>query len=72
LRDETWKQKATSIYQKAQATGHIVATAAEYAGDENFFLEFKRKQLYSDFPPSEEFGQWMKTLNNKEIAKPPI
>jgi predicted metallo-beta-lactamase superfamily hydrolase len=72
LRDEDWKQKTPAIYQKAQATSHRVMTAAEYAGNENFFLEFKRKQLYRDFPPSEEFKQWMKTLNNEKIAKPPI
>jgi len=70
LRDDTWKQKATSIYQKAQVTEHRVVTAAEYIGEENFFLEFKRKQFYDDFPPSEEFKQWMKTLNkNKKIAE---
>ena len=72
LRDEAWKQKTASIYQKAQATNHQVMTAAEYAGNENFFLEFKRKQLYRDFPPSEEFKRWMKTLNNEKIEKPPI
>jgi hypothetical protein len=72
LRDETWMQKAASIYKKAQAANHRVMTAAEYIGNENFFLEFKRKQLYNDFPPTEEFKQWMKTLNNSKIAKPPI
>ncbi len=72
LRDEAWKQKAMSIYLKAQATDHRVMTAAEYIGNENFFLESKRKQLYLDFPPSDEFKQWMKTLNNEKIAKPPI
>ena len=72
LRDEAWKQKATSIYQRAQAIDHKVMTAAEYIDNENFFLESKRKHLYDDFPPSEEFKQWMKTLNNEKIAKPPI
>jgi predicted metallo-beta-lactamase superfamily hydrolase len=72
LRDETWKQKAASIYQKAQAVEHRVMTAAEYIGNENFLLESKRKQLYLDFPPSDEFTHWTKTLNNEKIAKPPI
>ncbi|MGD0451727.1 MAG: hypothetical protein ABSA79_11825, partial [Candidatus Bathyarchaeia archaeon] len=66
------KQKAVSIYQKAQVMDHGVMTAAEYIGNENFLLESKRKQLYLDFPPSDEFARWMKTLNNKKIAKPPI
>jgi len=72
LRDEAWKQKTDSVFQRAQAVEHRVMTAAEYVGNENFFLEFKRKQLYHDYPPSEEFNQWLKTLNNKKINKPPI
>ena len=72
LRDEAWKQKTDSVFRRAQAVEHRVMTAAEYGGNENFFLEFKRKQLYHDFPPSEEFNQWLKTLNNKKINKPPI
>jgi hypothetical protein len=72
LRDESWKQKMGQVYTQASKTGHSVMTAAEYIGKENMFLESKRKQLYSDFPPSTEFKRWMKTLNNKTIAKPPL
>ncbi len=72
LRDESWKQKMGKIFQQAAEAGHRIVTAAEYAGKENQLLESKRKQLYRDHPPSEEFKQWMKTLNNKKIAKPPI
>jgi predicted metallo-beta-lactamase superfamily hydrolase len=72
LRDETWKQKLSDVYAQASNHGNSIVTAAEYAGIENVFLESKRKQLYSNFPPSEEFKQWMKTLNSDKIAKPPI
>ena len=72
LRDESWKQKIGEVYQQASKAGHSVMTAAEYLGNENLLLESKRKQLYRDFPPSTEFKQWMKTLNSKKIAKPPI
>jgi predicted metallo-beta-lactamase superfamily hydrolase len=72
LRDESWKQKIDKVYQQASKAEHSIMTAAEYLGNENVFLESKRKQLYRDFPPSTEFKQWMKTLNNKKIAKPPI
>ncbi len=72
LRDESWKEKIAEVYQQASKAGHIVVTAAEYLGNENVFLESKRKRLYRDFPPSAEFKQWMKTLNNKKIAKPPL
>lgn len=72
LRDEAWKQKISQVYEQAAATGHSVMTAAEYVGDKNMFLESNRKQLYRDFPPSNEFKKWIKTLNNKKITKPPI
>ena len=72
LRDENWKQKMRGVFEKAASTGHSLVTAAEYAGKENLFLESKRKQLFREHPPSEEFRAWMKTLNNKKIEKPPI
>ena len=60
------------VFQKATQSGHTVLTAAEFAGKENLFLESKRKELYRDHPPSGEFKQWTKTLNNRKIAKPPL
>ena len=72
LRDESWKPKMEKVFQKASQSNHSIVTAAEYAGKENLFLESKRKQLYRDQPPSDEFKVWMKTLNGKKIAKPPI
>ncbi len=72
LRDELWRQKMEKVFQKAAETGHAIVTAAEYKGKENLFLESKRKQLYRDHPPSIEFKQWMKTLNNKKVLKPPL
>jgi predicted metallo-beta-lactamase superfamily hydrolase len=72
LRDEAWKSKLKGVFEQASAAGHSLMTAAEYMGEENVFLEPKRKQLYNDFPPSDEFKQWMKTLNSQDIAKPPL
>jgi hypothetical protein len=72
LRDYEWRQKAAIIFENALNFKQKILTSAEYAGQENIFLESKRKQLYHDFPPTEEFKQWMKTLNNKIISKPPI
>lgn len=72
LRDEAWRPKMEAVFQKASRSGHRIVTAAEYVGKENLFLESKRKQLYLDQPPSVEFKIWMKTLNDKKIAKPPI
>ena len=72
LRDESWKPKMENVFQQAQKVGHGIVTAAEYAGKENLFLESRRKQLYHEHPPSSEFKAWMKTLNNRTIAKPPL
>jgi len=72
LRDEHWRSKLESVFLKAEQAGHVILTAAEYAGSENNFLEFKRKQLYINQPPTSEFEVWMKTLNNKQITKPPL
>ena len=43
LRDESWKQKMETVFQKASMSGHRILTAAEYAGKENLFLESKTK-----------------------------
>ncbi len=72
LRDEFWRQKLDAVFKKTHIVGHRVLTAAEYAGKENLFLESKRKQLYLNHPPLEEFKQWTKTLTGKNIAKPPV
>lgn len=72
LRDAQWKHKLQGVFQKAQETGHSVVTAAEYAGNENMFLESSRQRLYHDFPPSDEFKLWMETLTGKTISKPPL
>jgi len=72
LRDESWKQNLAPVYHQAFNSDHCIMTAAEYVGNENVFLESKRKQLYQGFPPSAEFKQWTKTLRGKTIAKPPL
>lgn len=72
LRDEAWKHNVAPVHLQASKTGHCVVTAAEYAGNENLFLESIRKQLYQDHPPPDEFKKWMKTLGSKTIVKPPL
>ena len=73
LRDEQWQQKIKSVYEAASNSGHEVLTAAEFAGQENKFLEFARKKLYADYPPSREFKKWMRTnFSGKNVPKPPV
>jgi predicted metallo-beta-lactamase superfamily hydrolase len=73
LRDQQWQQKTQQVYDAAIKAGHIVMTAAEYGGQENAFLESRRKGLYVDYPPSKEFEKWMhEGLTAKSTTKPPI
>jgi predicted metallo-beta-lactamase superfamily hydrolase len=73
LRDAQWKKRVQPIYDEEKSKGHVLLTAADYAGVENTFLESNRRQLYAKFPPSSEFQKWMK-LNAKALTqvKPPI
>ncbi|MCL2641933.1 MAG: hypothetical protein FWD52_00220 [Candidatus Bathyarchaeota archaeon] len=72
LRDEFFKQKIASVKDCADRSDHRLLTAAEFMGQDNQFLEARRKNLYELFQPSEKFQLWTKTLNNKVIYKPPI
>jgi predicted metallo-beta-lactamase superfamily hydrolase len=73
LRDEKWQQKTRQVYDAAAKAGHVVMTAAEFAGQENTFLEFNRKRLYADYPPSREFKRWMREGSTaKSAGKPPL
>jgi len=73
LRDEAWRLKTKQVYACAAEVGHKVMTAAEFAGDENNFLESKRKMLYVENPPSKECERWMREgLKAKSITKPPL
>jgi predicted metallo-beta-lactamase superfamily hydrolase len=73
LRDEAWQQRTKQVYDIAAKTRHRVMTAAEFAGQQNNFLESKRKTLYVENPPSKEFETWMREgIHEKSSAKPPI
>jgi predicted metallo-beta-lactamase superfamily hydrolase len=73
LRDEHWRLNAQPIYSAATRTGHKVLTAAEYAGLPNVFLESRRRQLFQENPPSEEFKKWMRLGGEQQSRiKPPI
>jgi predicted metallo-beta-lactamase superfamily hydrolase len=73
LRDDSWQQRIVQARDAASQAGHALMTAAEFAGEGNLLLEFRRKQLYLDAPPSKEFERWMR-LNPMEKSehKPPL
>jgi hypothetical protein len=73
LRDEAWREKAKSVFEKAQEVECEVLTAAEFLREENAFLEAIRKRLYVENPPSSEFEKWMNaSMTVKKRVKPPI
>jgi predicted metallo-beta-lactamase superfamily hydrolase len=73
LREERWRELSKSVFEVAAKAGHLVLTAAEYAGKENNLLESKRRQLYEIEPPSPEFQRWMKLpISKRKVTKPPI
>jgi len=73
LREERWRELSKPVFEAAAKAGHLVVTAAEYAGKENNLLEFRRRQLYEVEPPSLEFQRWMKLPSLKrKVTKPPV
>jgi hypothetical protein len=73
LRDEEWKNLCNPVFDAASEIGHKVVTAAEFAGKENNFLEFRRRELFGMEPPSPEFNKWMKLPRQKrKLIRPPV
>jgi predicted metallo-beta-lactamase superfamily hydrolase len=73
LRDDQWQKYLEIIRSAADGVGGKVMTAANYLGKENVFLEARRKQLYSDYPPSNEFLRWTRKSRERiSHIKPPL
>ncbi|NIR88098.1 hypothetical protein GWO13_11375 [Candidatus Bathyarchaeota archaeon] len=73
LRDEKWKEFSQPIFDAASKMGNSVVTAAEFLGEENNILEFRRKQLFKAEPPSSEFEGWMRLPRpRRKLVRPPI
>jgi predicted metallo-beta-lactamase superfamily hydrolase len=73
LRDENWRERASSVFDAAAEAGCKILTAAEFLGRENAFLEAERKRLFVENPPSKEFEKWMRRDSyEKRYPKPPI
>jgi len=72
LRAEEWRELSRPVFEAASRAGHVVVTAAEFAGRENRLLESHRKQLFETEPPGSEFQKWMKLpLPKRKLTKPP-
>jgi predicted metallo-beta-lactamase superfamily hydrolase len=73
LRDEAWRERTEQVHAAALKAEHDLVTAAEFVGEENVFLESRRRQLYRENPPSKEFEKWMReSAKSKNVGKPPL
>jgi predicted metallo-beta-lactamase superfamily hydrolase len=72
LRAEGWRDSLQSLFDIAKNVGHKVATAAEFLGESNNSLEFRRRELYESEKPSESFMKWasLPELKRKETMPP--
>lgn len=72
LRAEAWRESLRSVFEVAGRVDHRVMTVAEFLGEPNNFLEFRRRELYEAEKPSENFMKWssLPALKQKEIMPP--
>ncbi len=63
-RDINWQTWLQPIIDTALRNSHRVLTAAEAAGEANRPLECRRRQLYRESPPSDEFRAWLEATDD--------
>jgi hypothetical protein len=66
LRDVDWRKKTKTLFDIAQKAGCKLLTAAEFLGEQNSFLEARRKELFAENPPSKEFEKWMQESTDRQ------
>ena len=71
LRAENWREFTKPVFEVARRLNHTVTTGAEFAGLENNLLECKRRRLYEEEPPRDEFLRWTKIPREKQRVTPP-
>jgi len=72
LRDLHWSEWLEPIYDAAKTSNHWIGTAADFSKKPTEILEAIRKNLYTNYPPSEEFLQWTKQSDDyKKNELPP-
>ncbi|TXT57650.1 MAG: hypothetical protein BAJATHORv1_10353 [Candidatus Thorarchaeota archaeon] len=73
VRDQNWRAWLDPIRSASEDVGHKVFTMAEFLGKENRCLESERKDLYENYPPSDDFWNWCNaTEEYKKEHRPPI
>ncbi len=71
LRADSWPKDYERILALSEEKSHLLLTAAEFLHVPNSFLESRRKELYNDYPPSEEFIRWTKLSEKTRMRSAP-
>ncbi|MGY5859322.1 MAG: hypothetical protein RTU63_08125 [Candidatus Thorarchaeota archaeon] len=73
MRGGDWDTWSRPLQRVCDETGNKLLSMAELAGKDAQCLESQRKQLYQDYPPSEEFLNWTHASEEYKIQNmPPI
>ncbi len=72
LRDENWLRFSKPVFDTAAENGNKVFTMAEFAGEKNRLLEFRRRVLYEEEHPSDEFIRWSKLPRMRQREVTPL
>jgi predicted metallo-beta-lactamase superfamily hydrolase len=73
MRSPDWRDFVDPILQAAYPRKNTVQSAADYKGSPIRLLECKRKDLYAEEPPSQEFTAWTRLPEYKRrLEAPPV
>ena len=71
IRDEGWNLFLEPVRKLAKKRRHKFVTAAEFLGQQSAPLECRRRELYAESKPSEEFLKWANLPEKKLNDTPP-
>lgn len=73
LRDLNWRELCKPILRGALEKGNFVMAASEFIGLNPRLLEARRRLLYAEEPPEDEFMKWTKLpYEKRKSTKPPL
>ncbi len=71
LRHTHWLKWIDPVIKAAERVGNRILTMAELAGLDNHTHEANREDLYQQKPPSEEFMNWTRAVDEYKASHPP-
>ncbi|MEM4251266.1 MAG: hypothetical protein QW828_05495, partial [Candidatus Bathyarchaeia archaeon] len=71
MRSPDWREFVEPALQAAELKRNVIQSAAEHARLPNRLLECRRRELYSENPPSREFMKWTKLPKDRRRLEPP-